>query len=253
VGLKLTEVIYNTQMMTSKHWHQQDGFCLVLSGSYSENYNKKILECTPQTVTFSPAGEEHLNSFHSETSHCFIIDIEAECLKRVRECGLTLSSPADFHKGSLVWLASRVYNEYKNMDAASPLAIEALTLEMLVEVSRGFTVASERKPPPWLQQARVFIHEHFSQKFSLGEVASSVGVHPIYLASEFRRHYQCTVGGYVRRLRIEYACRELIENETSLVEIALAAGFSSQSHFSSVFKRMTGMTPATYQATALKS
>ncbi|MBA3784476.1 MAG: helix-turn-helix domain-containing protein, partial [Acidobacteria bacterium] len=57
----------------------------------------------------------------------------------------------------------------------------------------------------------------------------------------------------VRRLRVENACREMIKSETSLVEIALAAGFSSQSHFSSVFKRMTGMTPAMYRANALQS
>lgn len=253
MGLKLTEVIYNPGTITSKHWHEQAGFCLVLRGSYSENYGEKILECTPQTVTFSPAGAEHLNRFHSPMSHCFIIDIETEWLKRVRECGVTLNNPVDFHKGSLVWLATRVYDEYNNMDGISALAIEALVLEMVVEVSRGFTSASERKPPRWLQQARVFIYEHFSQKFSLEEAASGVGVHPIYLAGEFRRHYQCTVGEYVRRLRIEYACRELIENETSLAEIALAAGFSSQSHFSSVFKRLTGMTPAKYRANALQS
>jgi len=252
-SLKLTEVAYNSGMETSKHWHEQAGFSLVLRGSYTESYGKINLECAPQTVTFSPAGEEHLNRFHGAASHCFLIDIEAEWLKRVLECGATLSRPVDFHKGSLVWLASRVYNEYKSMDEVSPLAIEALILEMLVEVSRGFISASGRKPPRWLQQARVFIYEHFTQKFSLEEVASGVGVHPIYLASEFRRHYQCTVGECIRRLRIEYACRKLSESEISLVEIALAAGFSSQSHFSSVFKRITGMTPATYRANTLES
>lgn len=253
MGLGLSEVIYNPGIVTSKHWHEQAGFCLVLRGSYTENYGGKILECTPQTVTFSPAGEEHLNRFHNVASRCFIIAIETEWLKRVRQYGATLDSPVDFHKGSLAWLATRIYHEYNNMDEISPLAIEALILEMLIEVSRGFTIASERKPPRWLQQARVFIYEHFSQKFSLEDVASGVGVHPIYLASEFRRHYQCTVGECVRRLRIEFACRELTENKTSLAEIALAAGFSSQSHFSSVFKRMTGMTPNTYRATALQS
>lgn len=252
-GIKLTEVAYNPGIVTSKHWHEQAGFCLVLRGAYTESYGKKILECAPQTVTFSPAGEEHLNRFHSAAAYCFLIDIETEWLKRVREFGVMLDCPLDFHKGLLVWLATRIYKEYNNADEASPLAIEALILEMLVEVSRGFKNTSERKPPRWLQQAKVFVEEHFSRKFSLDDVASNVGVHPIYLASEFRRHYQCTVGESVRRLRIEYVCRKLAESEISLVEIALAAGFSNQSHFSSVFKRMTGMTPATYRANALRS
>jgi AraC family transcriptional regulator len=36
--------------------------------------------------------------------------------------------------------------------------------------------------------------------------------------------------------------------ETSLVEIALQCGFSSQSHFTTVFRRLVGTTPAGYRA-----
>src|SRR5438309_377932 len=79
-------------------------------------------------------------------------------------------------------------------------------------------------------------------------VSEAVGVHAVHLAREFRKHYGCTAGDYVRQLRIEYAFREIGRSGSSLAEIASAAGFSDQSHFSKVFRRFTGMTPANYRA-----
>jgi AraC family transcriptional regulator len=67
------------------------------------------------------------------------------------------------------------------------------------------------------------------------------------LSREFRRYYSCTVGEYVRHLRIEYACRLLSASNASLAEIALAAGFFDQSHFARNFKWQTGMTPHEYR------
>jgi AraC family transcriptional regulator len=73
-------------------------------------------------------------------------------------------------------------------------------------------------------------------------------VHPAHLAREFRRRRHCTIGGYVRRLRVEFACRELSSTDAPLAEIALAAGFSHQSHLTRTFKELTGMTPAKFRA-----
>jgi len=79
-------------------------------------------------------------------------------------------------------------------------------------------------------------------------VAISAGVHPSYLARTFRKFYGCTVGDYVRRLRVDYAVRELKESDKSLAEIATAAGFYDQSHFTHEFKSHLRMTPAEFRA-----
>ena len=69
---------------------------------------------------------------------------------------------------------------------------------------------------------------------------------PPMLALSHRR-YGCTVGEYVRRLRIEFACRELSDSEKPLAFIAQNAGFFDQSHFSKTFKLLTGQSPAAYR------
>jgi AraC family transcriptional regulator len=67
------------------------------------------------------------------------------------------------------------------------------------------------------------------------------------LAQTFHKAYQCTVGEYVRKLRIDYACHELATSTKPIVEIALAAGFCDQSHFTRTFKRSIGAAPSQYR------
>jgi AraC-like DNA-binding protein len=55
------------------------------------------------------------------------------------------------------------------------------------------------------------------------------------------------VGELIRRRRVEHACDLLAHSDLSLAEIALACGFSDQSHFSMMFKRHTGITPSKFR------
>jgi AraC family transcriptional regulator len=83
---------------------------------------------------------------------------------------------------------------------------------------------------------------------SLSQQAACVGVHPVHLAREFRRFYHCTIGDYIRQLRIKFACEKLVQSDLPLSEIALASGFFDQSHFTRTFKQLTGKTPQAYRA-----
>jgi AraC family transcriptional regulator len=67
----------------------------------------------------------------------------------------------------------------------------------------------------------------------------------------FRTNVGCTPGEYVRRLRVEFACHRISSSDMPLIEIALEAGFSDQSHLTKNFKRYTGMTPARFRRTRL--
>lgn len=138
------------------------------------------------------------------------------------------------------------------MDSASSLIIEGLTLEIMAGAARYSAKQGEQKIPYWLKQARDLIHARFNENLTLDRIASEVGVHPVHMATVFRQKYQSTVGEYIRRLRIEYACLELAQGKTPLGTIALDAGFANQAHFSKTFKRLTGFTPASYRNSFLR-
>lgn len=138
------------------------------------------------------------------------------------------------------------------MDETSPLAIEGLVLEMMVEASRSHEGARGRIPPRWLEQAKDVLHAQFSTSLTLTDIAEAVGVHPSHLAREFRKHYRHTVGEYVRQLRVEYARLQISAGGGTLAEIAAAAGFADQSHFTRTFRQHTGLTPLEYQRNSLR-
>jgi AraC family transcriptional regulator len=247
--LIVTENAYAPQARLPKHSHSQACFCLVLQGAYTEVYSRKTLNCEPFSVVFRPAGEMHSDHFSSVRVRCFIIEFDNSWLERVHTYTAGLDGPRTFHHNSIVWLALKLRKEIKRMDAVTPLTIEGLMLEMMAEASRYDEGSRRDVPPPWLAQVREMLQEHSTERLTLSSLAETVGVHPVYLACAFRRHYGCTVGEYVRQLRVESACRELSKTNTPLSQIALTAGFADQSQFSRTFKRVIGLTPTEYRKT----
>jgi len=200
------------------------------------------------SVSFLGAGETHSDHFYSPGVRCFIIDVGPSWIEHAKEYGVRLYGSANYEGGLLSHLALKAYAEFCKKDKPSQLAIEGLGLELMAEASRHPHSKLDRSAPVWLRRAREMLHAHFSEALTHRQIASSVGVHPVHLAREFRRHYKCTIGEYVRRLKIDYACLQLSDSHASLHQIALSAGFFDQSHFARTFKQIMGVTPGNYRS-----
>jgi len=248
-GLRLVDGVYAAETRIPSHSHQQAVFCIALKGKCNEIYAGKVREYEALTIEFLPSNQCHSLNFPRVDMRAFSIDVAPFWLERAREYSLSLENSVHAHGGLLSGLMMKLYNEFLEPDGASHLAIEGLALEMLAEVSRRPVRLSDRTPPRWLIQAVELLREKFSERLTITQVAANVGVHPVHLAREFRRFHRCTIGEYIRHLRIEQACRRLHATDEPLAAIASSVGFSDQSHFSRTFKRLIGMTPARYRAT----
>lgn len=246
-GLVLTDTTFDSGQLLPRHSHQNAHFCLLLEGAFTEVCSRRTLECKPMSLSFLAAGETHLDRFHGSRTRCFIIDIAPQWIELAGEHRVEFDGAANFQTGILSHTALKLHQEFYRKDAASSLAIEGLVLEIMAHASRQMINKPDRSAPYWLGRARDFLYAHFSETLSHAEIAEAVGVHPVHLAREFKRHYRCTVGEYTRRLRIEYACHKISTTDLSLLEIALAAGFFDQSHFARTFKRLMGVSPAEYR------
>ena len=98
-----------------------------------------------------------------------------------------------------------------------------------------------------LQKAERFIHENFTRKISLGEIAENSGLSAPYFSTIFREEMGENLSSYLNRLRVEKAGRLLTETNLSLADIAGSCGFEDQSWFSKIFKSFTGTSPGKYR------
>lgn len=247
-GLRLVDGVYSAKTKVPKHSHPYAVFCVALTGMCSEVFAEKVRQYEGSTVEFLPANQCHSLDFPFADTRAFSINIATCWIERAREFSLRLDDSVHAHGGLLTGLMMKIYGEFRHLDNASPVAIQGLTMEMFAAVSRNHSNLPVRQPQRWLTRAVEFLRESFTEHLTLTQVASAAGVHPVYLAREFRRFEGCTIGEYIRRLRVERACRQLSSSNESVATIAAGVGFSDQSHFSRTFKRLMRMTPAQYRA-----
>ena len=233
---------------SSLAWHTHAGptLCFVYSGAFIESFRGATLECTPGTLKITPAGEPHSDRFGREETHGLLVEADASGVQRLGPYAAVLDERASFQDGALTGLAWRIRGELRQGDTAAPLAIEGLLLELLARAARERELRLTGVVPRWLAAARECLHEQ-AHTGSLSELAEAVGVHPVTLARGFRKAYGCSVGAYLRWLRVARAARDLAETDAPLAEIALSVGFADQSHFSNVFRRATGLSPSAFR------
>lgn len=96
-------------------------------------------------------------------------------------------------------------------------------------------------------QAKLFIDEHFNEALDLNNIADEAYFSKFHFLRLFRNAYGKTPHQYLTFVRIQKA-KELLKNKNTTVStVCFEVGFESITSFSSLFKRHTAVTPASYQ------
>lgn len=241
--LTLSESRYAPATSLALHAHARAYFCFVVQGGYRETAGACERECNPSSIVLHPAGELHANKFVGAGSHLFRVEVDDAWFAELREHGVRDDIPAEAHGGPISLIATRLFRESRQRDSLTPLMIEALTLELAIAMARR----DGGRAPDWLPRLDEYLHEHFADHLRLQDLAHAAGVHPGHLSRVFRARYGCSVGEYARRLRIDRARQELVTTDAPIADVAASTGFADQSHFSRVFARVTGFSPARYR------
>ncbi len=249
-GFGVTEAWFSAGTALHRHSHDRACVAVMLEGSFDLHFAAKSFSCPPTAVFIEPAGETHANQVGTSGAHVVVIQPDPAKHELLRPFASLLERGTHRHHAGMASRALRLARELKYPDDLSMLAAEGIVLEMLVELTR-LGCDETRRPPRWLLQAQELVHARFMEPLRTSEVAQTVGVHPAHLARGFRTHFRLSMGSYIRRLRLEWAARELVQSETPLATVALAAGFADQSHFTRLFKRHMGLTPNAYRCLKL--
>jgi AraC family transcriptional regulator len=250
-GAIFTTVRHTVAKKLPSHAHELAFFALLLDGEYGERYERQEKQFRPFTVHFRPAGIPHQDEVGPRGVRFFEIEIRSSWRQRLADCSATLDlAHDDCHGGPLLWLGMKMYRELEWVGTTDDLFVESLLAEMLARVARMRPQKITQRPA-WLERIIEKLAADFSQRLTMDDLSREAGVHPVHLSRVFRKCHGVGIGEHVHRLRIRAACEQMLRPEISLADISLDAGFSDQSHFTRVFRRATGMTPALFRAITL--
>lgn len=118
---------------------------------------------------------------------------------------------------------------------------------VLRQVVAGLHVVPARKVQRELAQARNYIDLHFKNEITLDLLAGEVHMNKYYLAHAFKKTYGVSPVKYLNMVRINTAKFLLESTSSSIADIAEMVGCNSQSYFSQIFKKETGISPLDYR------
>ncbi len=134
------------------------------------------------------------------------------------------------------------------------LVAESLATLAVAEALKAFGAAGPSTAlsapgavPPAIVRVIDYVEAHLDADLSLDALAGVAAQNVYHFAKRFRESVGETPHAYVMRRRVERAKALLKDGRLPLADIALACGFSGQSHFTTVFGAHTGATPGKYR------
>lgn len=120
---------------------------------------------------------------------------------------------------------------------------EAIILRFIDRVKRS----QKQHFSQLIRRTIAYIDEHLSEPITTASIAATVSVHPDYLSKRFKQETGEALHSFILRRRTEEAAHFMRYGNDSIPDIAAFYQFSSQGHFTTVFKRYIGYTPKQYR------
>ncbi|OOV20468.1 helix-turn-helix transcriptional regulator [Flavobacterium sp. LM4] len=93
-----------------------------------------------------------------------------------------------------------------------------------------------------LEAVKVYLEKHYDETPTIKQLSRIVLLNEFKLKTGFKELYNCTIHGYITQLRMEKACKMLLD-QISVNEVSSVLGYKSVSHFIASFRKYFGVTP----------
>ncbi|MCM5553457.1 AraC family transcriptional regulator [Pleomorphomonas sp. NRK KF1] len=206
-------------------------------------------------LCFVPAGYpiesfvDRLDDLRHLDLHFDIAALDAQSGGRIHPCQF-LSPRIGFSSHTLSVLASLIADDCTE-GRRDDLYGESLVLALLTELL-DLRQATGQQPDSGLSRRQMnrvidYVRANIVRNLSLAELAALIGLSPDHFGVAFRTAVGKTPHQFLLHCRVEAAKELLLHEESSLSAIAVDTGFSDQAHFTRVFRRLTGRTPALWR------
>lgn len=155
-------------------------------------------------------------------------------------------------KFDTVPLEKRKYDYFRQIDQAVYASDAIQLIEEFIQEAEGITRETDTSTNPGFHRLLNYIQEHYAEPITLTEVAKKFHFNASYLSSYFSANNSEGFSEYVNKVRVQKAKEMLVATEESISEISDRVGYSDQSYFTKVFKKMTGVSPSQYRKEQLQ-
>lgn len=244
-GITLTDTEY-THKNVDWHYHENAYFTFLLQGKLIEGNKKESYRCSAGSLLFHSWQEPHFNTKPDEYTRGFHIEFDKNCFADFAFDIDALQGSFNIENPDIKFLLYKIFRETRIFDDGARPSIQMLLLEIFGRMLQ-LKQNSQNKKPLWAKRLKEILHDGYAEKLSLKSLSGELQVHPVHLSRDFPRHFQCTFGEYVRKVRVEKSLAFLADKNLSLTEIAFQCGFADQSHFLRCFKKINGVNPSEYR------
>ena len=205
---------------------------------------------------FVPAGQSsYWRGEASETDETMLhIHLNPELVRQVAETSeldqIDLVNCFSKYDLRLHQVAMLLLSELKSDGIMGQLYVESLTQVLVIHLLRHYSTSTQNTAPQHsglttsqVRQAIDYVQAHLDRNLSLAEIAAAINISPTHFSRLFKRATGSSPHQYVIQQRVERAKFLLKTTDLAIANIALQVGFSSQSHLTQHFKRLTGVTP----------
>lgn len=248
-GITLTDTEY-THDKVDWHYHENAYFTFILQGNVIEGNKKEVYNCSAGDLLFHYWQEPHYNIKPKGFTRGFHIELGKRWLQHINLHLERLAGSTNIRNPGSKLLLYNIFKETKIDDETSALSIESLLLQLLEQTIQDTRVSLYKKPV-WVTRIREVLNDTFCEKLTLTGLSNILDIHPTHLSRDFPKYFHCTLGDYIRKLKIQQSLVLLPAKNKSLAAIAFECGFADQSHFIRCFKNIVGVTPFTYRSLIL--
>lgn len=153
--------------------------------------------------------------------------------------------------GGMSWVAATaVYQNYINKAqiARTAQALFELYNQMFLDFAANASQSVEDNQfSSLVRKCRSYICNHLYEPLSIGRIAEAIHISTSYLSHVYKQETGETISDFVRHKKISEAKILLQLTSSSLAEIGEQLGYCSQSHFTEIFRKETGMTPRQFR------
>jgi len=245
--VRIGVVDYAPNARMAAHDHATLGISIVLRGTVEETVGRTTEQAGTAGFVVKPPGTVHSNRFGPAGARLLSVEIRPALAEE-------LVATAAFHRWrwlhttAVLRIAARTLHAGSGPTPAAAERADTLIADIVDLLAGESGRTAGGRPPAWLLAIRDRLHVEYAGPCRARDLARDAGVHPVYLARVFRRHFGCSLTEYLRRQRVRAAAAALGEPVPLVAGVAAAAGFADQSHLCRTFRAAVGVAPAGYRA-----